>query len=89
MPTCVPIKNMKDMAAFTRTVQEAPGPVSVTKSGYDAFVVMRTDDYEVMQQELARARLLGRITQAEREYSTGQYADGGKAVAALREKYGL
>lgn len=89
MPTCVPIKDMKDMAAFTRSVQEAPGPVTVTKNGYNVFMVMRTDDYEAMQQELAKARLLGRITQAEHEYATGQYTDGGETVAALKEKYGL
>jgi prevent-host-death family protein len=89
MPTCVPIKDMKDTAAFTRTVEEAPSPVTVTKNGYDTFVVMRTDDYEAMQQEIAKARLLGRIAQAEHEYATGQHIDGSEAVAALREKYGL
>ena len=58
MPVCVPVKDMKDTAAFARTVESAPGPVTVTRNGYDAFVVMRTDDYEAMQQELAKGRLL-------------------------------
>ena len=89
MPTCVPIKDMKDTAAFTRTVEEAGGPVIVTKNGYDAFVVMRTGDYEAMQQELARARLLERVALAEREYAQGAYEDGPAAIAALREKHGL
>lgn len=89
MPVCVPIKDMKDTAAFTRRIEEASGPVTVTKNGYDAFVVMKTGEYEAMQQELSKARLLARIAQAEHEYATGQYSDGPAAVAAIRNQYGL
>lgn len=89
MPVCVPIKDMKDTAAFTRTIEEAPGPVTVTKNGYDAFVVMRADDYEAMQMELAKTKLLSRIAQAEHEYAIGQFSDGLEFSKSLREKYGL
>ena len=89
MPACVPIKDMKDTAAFTRTIEEAPGPVTVTKNGYDAFVVMSTDDYEAMQIELAKTKLLSRIAQAEHEHATGQFSDGLEFSKSLREKYGL
>lgn len=89
MPICVPIKDMKDTAAFTRTIEEAPGPVTVTRNGYDAFVVMRSEDYEAMQEELAKERFLRRIAQAEREYSSGRYTKGEESIEALKEKYGL
>lgn len=89
MPVCVPIKDMKDTAAFTRRIEEASGPVTVTKNGYDAFVVMKTGEYEAMQQELSKARLLARIAQAEHEYATDRYSDGAAAVAAIRNQYGL
>ena len=89
MPVCVPIKDMKDTAAFTRTIEQASGPVTVTKNGYDVFVVMRTDDYEAMQVELAKSRLLSRIVQAEHEYATGQFSDGPEFSKSLREKHGL
>lgn len=89
MPICVPIKDMKDTAAFTRRIEEASGPVTVTKNGYDVFVVMKSGEYEAMQQELAKARLLGRIAQAEHEYATGSYSNGAESVATIREKYGL
>ena len=36
--------------------------------------------------ELAEARLLGRIARAEREYATGQYSDGPSAIASLKEQ---
>lgn len=89
MPVCVPIKDMKDTAAFTRKIEKADGPVTVTKNGYDAFVVMKTDEYEAMQQELAKARLLSRIAQAEGEYAAGKHTDGEEFVASIKEKYGL
>lgn len=74
MTACVPIKDMKDTAAFARKIEDANGPVIVTKNGYDAFVVMKTGDYEALQQELARARLLGRVAQAEGEYAAAPYS---------------
>ncbi len=89
MPTCVPIKDLKDTAAFTKTIEGAAGPVTVTRNGYDAFVVMRTDDYEAMQEELARTRLSLRIAQAEKEYAAGQFSDGAAFVREMRQQYGL
>lgn len=89
MPMCVPIKELKDTAAFTKTVNEAPGPITITKNGYDEFVVMRSGDYEAMQLELAKTKLMNRIARAEHEYATGQYSDGEEFFRSLREKYGL
>ena len=60
MPICVPIKDMKDTAKFARLVEEANGPVTVTKNGYDAFVVMRSADYDRLaneREEEAKQRL--------------------------------
>lgn len=89
MPTCVPIKDMKDTAAFTRVVEEANGPVTVTRNGYDAFVVMRPDDFDAMKQEAAKARLLERIARSEAEYAEGRYSDASGVVSSIRERYGL
>lgn len=89
MPTCVPIRDMKNTAAFTALVEEAPTPITVTRNGYDAFVVMRSEDYEALQMELARARLLSRVSQAEAEYGAGSFADGKEFTARMRGKYGL
>ncbi len=89
MPTCVPIKDLKDTARFARLVEESPGPVTVTRNGYDAFVVMRSADYDALQQEPAKQRLLARIALAEREKAEGRVIDGPTADRRLREKYGL
>lgn len=89
IPTCVPIKDMKNTAAFTTLVEEAPHPVTVTKNGYDAFVVMRSEDYEAMQMELARARLLSRVSQAEGEYASGHYAEAKEFTQSMRDTYDL
>ena len=89
MPVCIPAKDMKDTAAFARTIEEASGPVVVTKNGYDAFAVMWAGDYEAMQLELAKSKFLGRIAHAEYEYAPGNFADGRKFSESLRAKYGL
>lgn len=53
------------------------------------FVSMKSNEYEAMQEELAKAKLLSRIAQVEREYATGQYSDAAQVISSLREKYGL
>lgn len=89
MPACVPIKDLKDTAAFSRKVETARGPITVTRNGYDAFVVMKSDDYEAMQEELTKARLLARITQAESEYANGKHSDGDNFTQSIKRKYDL
>ena len=92
MPVCVPIKDLKDTAKFAKTVEQAAGPVVVTKNGYDAFVVMRSADYDELvngREEAAKQKLLARIAIAEREKAEGKYTDGPTAMARLREKYAL
>lgn len=89
MPICVPIKDMRDTAKFSALVESAPGPVTVTKNGYSKFVVMRSEDYDLLEAERGRAELLARIAVAERERANGEGADAFKSLAALRERYGL
>ena len=86
MPTCVPIKDLRDTAAFDQLVETSPSPVTVTKNGY---VCVRSADYERLEQADARARLLERIVVAEQERSEGLSTDAYEATTALREKYGL
>lgn len=88
-PTCVPIRDMKNTAVFTALVENAPAPITVTRNGYDAFVVMRSEEYETLQLELARARLLSRVSQAEAEYAAGDYVDGKAFTGGIRSEYGL
>lgn len=88
-PRCVPIRDMKNTAAFTTLVEESSTPITVTRNGYDAFVVMRSEDYEAMQVELAHARLLSRISQAEAEYASGDFVDGKEFTSRMRGEYGL
>ena len=92
MPVCVPIKDLKDTARFSRLVEEASGPITVTKNGYDAFVVMRSSDYDRMlseRNEIAKKELLDRLAVAEREIAAGEYTDYEAATSRLRARYGL
>ena len=50
MPVCVPIKDMRDTAKFSELVETTTGPVTVTKNGYSKFVVLRSEDYDLMVQ---------------------------------------
>ena len=88
MTKCVPIRDMKDTASFSRFVEEAGEPVTVTKNGYDHLIVMTTEVYNDLNTELAEAKLLARIAQAELEIACGQLIDGETHIALMREKYG-
>ncbi len=89
MAICVPVRDMKDTAAFARLVRESSEPVTVTKNGYNEFVVMRSEDYDLMREELAKAKLIRVLADADRAYEKGEYVDGPSFVASARERYGL
>lgn len=89
MAVCVPIRDMKNTSAFAQTVREAPEPVTVTKNGYSEFVVMRSEDYELMREEVAKARLLRVLADADRAYEAGDYVDGAAFTDSVRRAYGL
>ncbi len=89
MTVCVPIKDLRDTAAFDETVATSPTPIIVTKNGYDRFVCVKSSDFTRWEQADARARLLERIMISERERVEGLGTDALEATTSLREKYGL
>lgn len=89
MTSCVPIKELRDTAAFDELVASSPSPIIVTKNGYDRFVCVKSADFNRWEQADARARLLERIVISERERTEGSGADAFEATASLRAKYGL
>ena len=89
MPNCVPIKDMRNTAAFTELVEHADSPIIVTKNGYDQFVVMKSADYDELCQAEARAKLMGRIMIAERERIEGASSDAFEALDNIKRRYGL
>ena len=84
MSACVPVRDMKDTATFTALV-ESERDVTVTKNGY----CISSDQYRLMQEEIAKAKLLSRMMLAEDEISQGDYSDYDSFATAIRDKYDL
>lgn len=89
MPTCVPIKELKNTAEFARTVCEADGPVVVTRNGGTAFVSMSPEHYEALRLEACRARLYDEIERGEADVRAGRVVDARSSITTMRERYGL
>lgn len=89
MLKCVPIREMKDTGKFTELVRSNDGPITVTRNGTDALVVMSPDYWDGLQLQLAKANLLARIEVGEKEIAEGSYLEADAAVNQLRDKYGL
>ena len=89
MTTCVPIKDMRNTVAFTELVETSPAPITVTKNGYDLFVVMTTEQYAQLLETEARNKLLERILIAERERAAHDCRDAREHLAEMRARHGL
>ena len=89
MATCVPIKDLRDTAAFDNLVEKSPTPITVTKNGYDRFVCVRSDEFERMQRANAEAKLLARMQIAEYERKNNLALDARKATERIFQKYGV
>ncbi len=88
MPVCVPVRDLKSTAEFTSLV-ERERDVTVTKNGYSAFHCLSEEQYRLMQEEVAKARLLFRIMLAEKEIESESWSDYNSFAKELRSEYGL
>ena len=88
MAKCVPVRDMKNTAEFSALV-EREHDVTVTKNGYELMHCLSDEQYRLIQDEVARAKLLSRIMLAEQELDAGAYSDYEEFASSLRGKYGL
>jgi len=88
MAVCVPVRDMKSTAEFTSLV-DRERDVTVTRNGYAAMHCLSDEQYRIVQDEVARAKLLSRMLLAERELESGGYEYYDEFAAALRGEYGL
>lgn len=89
MPICVPIKELKNTAAFAELVESSPEPVIVTRNGRSALAVMTVEELDALRLEAARAELYRLVGEAERDIAAGNLATARESQAEARERYGL
>ena len=87
MPTCVPVKDMRDTANFLKLIKGVARPVVVTKNGYDECVVMTSAEYERLVQAEERAQLYLALLEAELDGSQGNDRNAHEAVMNLRSEF--
>ncbi len=88
MPVCVPVRDMKNTADFVELV-EREADITVTKNGYSVIHCLSEEEYRLVQEERAKARLLSRMMLAEDELASGQVVDFDDFSASIRAEYGL
>ena len=89
MPVCVPIRDLKNTAEFSKTVEDAAEPVIVTRNGREVFAVMTVEQLDALRMEAARAELYQRAIAAEQDIAEGRLADARASQRAVRERHGL
>lgn len=88
MPTSVPVRDMKDTAAFAKLVEEER-EVTVTRNGYDVIYCTSAEQHRLEQEQIAKAKILSRMMLAEDEIVSGDYEDFDTFAAGVRDRYGL
>ena len=87
MPYCVPIKDLKDTAAFSKMVKETDHPIFVTKNGREEFVVMNTEVYHNDNIDPARQAFYNMIERSEQDYREGRCMDAFEFLEEMKVKY--
>lgn len=85
----VPMKDLKETAAFTATVKGSTSPVLVTKNGREEFVAMSLEAYDSLALEASRAKLYAALLEAEDDFASGRCEDLSTSQTACRARYGL
>ncbi len=86
MPQIIPIKDLKDTSNISDMCHKADEPIYVTKNGYGDMVLMSIEYYEATQKQL---QIYKDIELSEKQIKEGKTKDARKALASVREKYGL
>lgn len=87
--TCIPVKELKNTAEFTQTVQNAKGPVYVTKNGREVFACISVDLLAVLAEAEARLRLYQEVEKGEEDIRAGRLYDANDISEGLKVKYGF
>ena len=89
MPYCVPIKDLKDTAAFSKMVKETDHPIFVTKNGREEFVVMNTGVYRDDGVDPVRKRFYAFLERSQKDAEEGRVMDAFEFSKQIGEEYGL
>lgn len=89
MAVCVPMRELKNTAEFTKLVCESDEPVTVTRNGREAFISMTPERYEALRMEAARAQLYASVQRAEEDIAQGKTVAADTVIASLRERHGI
>ena len=87
MALCAPVRDMKDTAKALSVVEASKDPVTVTRNGHDALIVMTQEAYDGLKSELAHECLMRRLDRAELEFDFVECFDGGTFLDALLDCY--
>lgn len=68
---------------------ERESEVTVTRNGYSVIHCLSEAEYQLLQEERAKARLLSRMMLAEDEIARGDELDFDEISASIRQDYGL
>lgn len=86
MPQIIPIKELKDTARVSEMCHESSEPIYVTKNGYGDMVLMSMEAYEEMHR---KEHIYRELEISEQDIKAGKTRDARKALADVKEKYGL
>lgn len=89
MPICVPIRDMKDTAAFAEPGHGAQAPAIVTKNGKETLVSMSSEIHEGLRPEAARAQLYAIVDKGISDIESGCSRDAKTLTADVRKQYDL
>lgn len=89
MTTCMPIKELKNTAAFSEAVARSDGPIIITRNGREDFAVMKIEDLNALRLEASRARLYQLVGEGESDLASGRVVSAADSQADLRDRYGL
>lgn len=79
---------MKDVDALTAPA-EPERDVAVAKYSHETMRYISSDQYRLMQDEIAKVKLLSRVMLSEDEISQGDHSDYDSFATSIRDKYDL
>lgn len=85
LPKVIPINELKNTAQISKTCNESPVPIIVTKNGYSDMVMMSVSLYE---QLIAKMQVAALVNEASENFDkNGMAVDGEAFMSEMRGRY--
>lgn len=89
MPITIPVRDLKDTTKVCKLCRESEEPIIVTRNGYEEMVLVKPEEYHVLDRARRKQELYDAIAHSEAQFDRGECSSMADDLKRMWAEYGL